>query len=119
MRRDDAQPVYSTEAGDLRRQAGSRERAAPRGGAPTGGPPADGIVRVGRTKTGKGGKTVTQVTGLPGDETALKAALKDLKRVCGSGGTLREGLVEVQGDHRQRIAAHLEARGHRVKLTGG
>jgi translation initiation factor 1 len=87
--------------------------------ASTAGPPADGIVRVGRTKSGKGGKTVTQVSGLAGSEAELKAALKELKRVCGSGGTLRDGLVEVQGDHRERIATHLAQRGHRVKLTGG
>jgi translation initiation factor 1 len=117
VRRDDAQPVYSTEGGDLRRAAGRRPRAAAPAATP--GPPNDGVVRVGRTKSGKGGKTVTQVTGLPGGDAELRAAAKELKRVCGSGGTVRDGLVEVQGDHRERIAAHLTARGHRVKLTGG
>jgi translation initiation factor 1 len=114
--RDDAQRVYSTEDGDLRRSTGRGAKARPP--AP-GGPPADGIVRVGRTRGGRGGKVVTQVTGLPGGEAELKAALKELKRLCGSGGTVRDDAVEVQGDHRERIVAHLEQRGHRVKLTGG
>jgi translation initiation factor 1 len=117
--RDDARPVYSTDGGDLRRgeRRGSRGKASVP--MPGGAPPADGIVRVGRTRSGRGGKLVTVVTGLPGDEAAMRAALGELKRLCGSGGTLRDGAVEVQGDHRDRIAAHLGARGHRVKLTGG
>ena len=117
----EARRVYSTEDGDLRgrdREAGRRRRREAAGPAVPA-VPADGVVRVGRTKGGRGGKTVTLVTGLPGGESELKRALGDLKRLCGSGGTLREGAVEVQGDHRDRIAAHLERAGHRVKLTGG
>jgi translation initiation factor 1 len=117
--RDDARPVYSTESGDLRGQGRERRRGKPAPAMPGGAPPADGVVRVGRTKAGRGGKLVTVVTGLPGDEAALKAVLSELKRLCGTGGTLRDGAVEVQGDHRDKVAAYLGAHGHRVKLTGG
>ena len=59
------------------------------------------------------------VTGLPGHPAALEALAQELKRLCGSGGTVKDGTVEVQGDHRERIKAHLERAGHRVKLAGG
>jgi len=80
----------------------------------------DGIVRVSRDKKGRRGKTVTVVAGLPGDAAALEELAGQLKRLCGSGGTVTEaGLVEVQGDHRERVAARLTELGHRVKLAGG
>jgi translation initiation factor 1 len=62
---------------------------------------------------------VTLVTGLPLDQAALEAMLKELKAVCGAGGTVREQMLEIQGDHRDRLAALLEQRGYRVKLRGG
>ena len=110
--------VYSTDKGDLRRGkgGGSRQAAARRGAPPV---PSDGIVRIHRDRAGRGGKTVTLVTGLPGGEAQLKPLAADLKRLCGSGGALRGGNVEIQGDHRERIAAYLAERGHRVKLAGG
>lgn len=101
-----ARVVYSTGTG--------RVRDAPVAPAP--GPPGDGIVRISRTKAGRGGKTVTLVTGLPPAD--VEDAAKALKRLCGSGGTVKDGAVEIQGDHRQRIADHLSSR-YRVKLAGG
>ena len=103
---DNARPVYSTDSGRIR-----EERAAP--------PPApagDGVVRVSRTKAGRKGKTVTLVTGLPAAD--LEAVAKELKRLCGSGGAVKDGVVEVQGDHRDRVAERLGDR-YRVKLAGG
>ena len=83
-------------------------------------PRGDGIVRVSRDRKGRRGKTVTVVTGLPGDTAALEELAGVLKRLCGSGGTVTEaGQVEVQGDHRERVAARLTELGHRVKLAGG
>jgi translation initiation factor 1 len=107
--------VYSTEHGDTRGRR--NRRAAARAAGPA--VPADGIVRIHRDRAGRGGKTVTLVTGLPGGEAQLKALAAELKRLCGSGGAVRTGNVEIQGDHRERIAAFLESRGHRVKLAGG
>ncbi|MFA7250039.1 MAG: hypothetical protein WC273_10460 [Dehalococcoidia bacterium] len=81
--------------------------------------PADGFVRIRREKQGRGGKTVTTVAGLPGGDADLDAMLKVLKQLCGAGGTREGATLEIQGDHRDRIQARLEALGHRVKRAGG
>jgi translation initiation factor 1 len=106
--------VYSTGDGDVRRA--SRGRPQPQRAA---GPqlPADGVVRIFREKGARGGKTVTVVRGLPAADLAAVAG--DLKRHCGTGGTVKAGAVELQGDHREKAAARLEAQGRRVKLAGG
>ncbi len=82
-------------------------------------PAGDGIVRVRRETKGRGGKTVTVVTGLPGSGEELKELAAALKRRCGTGGTLKEGTVEIQGDHCDLIIAELTQRGMRVKRAGG
>lgn len=99
--------VYSTEGGRA-----PEERAAPASAAPAG----DGVVRVSRTSSGRRGKTVTLVTGLPAGDVA--AVAKELKRLCGSGGSAKDGVVEIQGDQRERIIGHLQGR-YRVKAAGG
>ena len=81
--------------------------------------PRDGIVRLLRDRKGRGGKTVTLIAGLGGSPSALAALASDLKRLCGTGGTLRGDVVEIQGDHRERLRAELERRGYTVKLAGG
>ncbi|RJQ11097.1 MAG: stress response translation initiation inhibitor YciH [Dehalococcoidia bacterium] len=81
--------------------------------------PVDGFVRIQREKKGRGGKTVTIVTGLPGGTRELDALLKDLKQLCGAGGTREGSVLEIQGDHRERLEDRLIALGHRVKLAGG
>jgi translation initiation factor 1 len=98
--------VYSSDGG----------RRSERADAPPPPPAGDGVVRVGRTSSGRRGKTVTLVTGLPGADVAEVA--KELKKLCGSGGSVKDGVVEIQGDQRARIIAHLEGR-YRVKATGG
>lgn len=103
--------VYSTDDGDQRR---SKTRAA-KARAPE--LPRDGVVRVFREKGGRGGKTVTVVRGLPAGDLATVAS--DLKRHCGSGGSVKDGAVEIQGDHREKAAARLTAQGYQVKLAGG
>jgi translation initiation factor 1 len=104
--------VWSTDGGDARRRPA---RAA----EPSRGPqlPADGVVRLFREKGGRGGKTVTVVRGLPAGQA--DAVAKDLKRLCGTGGAVKDGAVELQGDHRDKAKARLEAQGYRVKLAGG
>ena len=81
--------------------------------------PRDGVVRLLRDRKGRGGKTVTLIAGLSGSASALTALASDLKRLCGTGGTLRGDVVEIQGDHRERLRAELERRGYTVKLAGG
>ena len=114
--------VHSTGTGDVR---GERPRG--RGGARRGGSgrqerpaaPADGIVRVGRETKGRKGKVVTILTGLPVSGQELEALARELKALCGAGGTVRDGVVEIQGDHRDRLVRALEERGWRVKRSGG
>ena len=81
--------------------------------------PNDGVVRISRERGQRGGKTVTVIRGLPERGTELEARAVELKRLCGAGGTLRDGAVEIQGDHRERIAERLRVLGYRVKLAGG
>ncbi|HSB42573.1 MAG TPA: stress response translation initiation inhibitor YciH [Methylomirabilota bacterium] len=81
--------------------------------------PRDGVVRIFRDRGGRNGKTVTVIHGLPERGPALEARLSELKRLCGAGGTVKDGVLEIQGDHRERLAASLRALGHTVKLAGG
>ncbi|MCP9926752.1 translation initiation factor [Cyanobium sp. CH-040] len=76
-------------------------------------------VRVQRTRTGKGGKLVTAITGLEAPESDLKALLKQLKAAAGTGGTLKDGVIELQGDQMAAALAALEAAGYRPKQAGG
>lgn len=80
---------------------------------------ADGIVRVLRETKGRGGKAVTVVRGVPGDPAALVKMGQELKAACGSGGTVKDGVIEVQGDHVEKVMALLQQRGHKVKRAGG
>ena len=81
--------------------------------------PHDGVVRLLRDRKGRGGKTVTLITGLSGSPAALTALATDLKRMCGTGGTLRGDVLEIQGDFRDRLHAELERRGYTVRVAGG
>jgi translation initiation factor 1 len=105
---DNSRRVYSTDGGRVE-EPRARDRAG-------GGPPGDGIVRVSRTSSGRRGKTVTLVTGLPPAD--LRPVASELKRLCGSGGSVKGGTVEIQGDHRARIVEHLAGR-YRVRAAGG
>ena len=78
-----------------------------------------GQVRVGRETKGRKGKGVTVVTGLPLAAAQLEELAKQLKKRCGSGGTVREGVIEVQGDHRDLLVAELERLGFPAKRAGG
>ena len=82
-------------------------------------PSGDGIVRVSRETKGRGGKAVTLVKGVLADEAALVQLGKQLKAACGSGGTVKDGVIEVQGDHVERVMAALQKLGHKVKRAGG
>ncbi len=110
--------VYSTRKGKICPGCGKPVSAcicAKKAGAPTG----DGIVRVRREVKGRGGKTVTAVMGLPLDAEALADLATELKRHCGTGGTAKEGVILIQGDHVDSLIAELEKRGYRVKRAGG
>ncbi|MDP3170372.1 MAG: translation initiation factor Sui1 [Polaromonas sp.] len=82
-------------------------------------PPSDGIVRVSRETKGRGGKSVTVVKGVPLAEPALVQLGKQLKAACGSGGTVKDGVIEVQGDHLVNLIELLKKQGFTVKQAGG
>ena len=82
-------------------------------------PAGDGVVRVGRETKGRGGKGVTLVRGLALGDADLLVLAKQLKTQCGSGGTVKEGVIEIQGDHVEQVMVSLQTRGHRVKRAGG
>jgi translation initiation factor 1 len=114
--------VYSTGPGRLcpecaRPLADCRCRRSKPAQAPV--PKGDGVVRVGRETKGRKGKGVTVVTGLPLAGAALDELATRLKKRCGSGGTVREGAIEIQGDQRDAIVAELEKLGWRPKRAGG
>lgn len=82
-------------------------------------PAGDGVVRVSRESKGRGGKAVTLVRGLALDEAALLQLGKQLKTACGSGGTVKDGVIEVQGEHCDKVMTTLQAQGYVVKRAGG
>lgn len=81
-------------------------------------PKADGVVRVSRNTKGRGGKTVTLVKGLALDEVALVQLGKQLRSACGTGGTVKDGVIEVQGDHTAQVMLALQKLAYVVKQTG-
>jgi len=110
--------VYSTEAGRMcpvcRRPLAQcvckSNQAVPAG---------DGIVRVLRETKGRGGKAVTVVRGVPVEAAGLVKLGQQLKAACGSGGTVKDGVIEVQGDHCDKVIAMLQGQGFQVKRAGG
>ena len=79
----------------------------------------DGVVRVGRETKGRKGAGVTVITGLPLTHKELRKLAKTLKKRCGSGGTVKDGVIEIQGEHRDRLVAELEKLGYTAKRAGG
>lgn len=109
--------VYSTESGRMCPACRQRVAQCVCGQKPV--PQGDGTVRVSRETQGRGGKAVTVVRGVPLQADALVALGKQLKAACGSGGTVKDGVIEVQGDHVERVMTALQAQGYRVKRAGG
>jgi translation initiation factor 1 len=111
--------VYSTDGGRFcpgcRRPEADcvcRDRSRPRDGG-------DGIVRLHRETKGRKGAGVTLVKGLPLADAPLAKLAKTLKAKCGVGGAVKDGVVELQGDQREKVKGLLEAEGYTVKLAGG
>jgi translation initiation factor 1 len=111
--------VYSTEGGRMCPACRQPVAACTCGARPQSANPGDGIVRVSRETQRRGGKTVTLVRGLALDAAALAALGKRLRSACGAGGTVKDGVLEVQGDHAERVAQLLKADGWTVKRAGG
>jgi translation initiation factor 1 len=110
--RSDTTPVFSTSDGDLR-------KAPRRQAQPAAGPSSGGRVKVRREVAGRRGKTVTTVSGVPAGEAELKALAGRLKKRCGVGGSAKDGVIELQGDHRDAVVELLRGEGYDVVLAGG
>lgn len=112
--KDDRPTVYSTEWGDLRKagQAPAKKAAASL-------PPNQQTIYLHRESKGRGGKTVTLIKGLKLKPDDLRELAREIKQACGVGGTLREDVIEIQGDQREKIAPLLKGKGFQVKIAGG
>jgi len=108
MARDDNPLVYSTSTGRI--TAPEIKPVRPKG---------DGIVRIQRQTSGRKGKGVCVITGIDLDDAALEKLAAELKKKCGCGGAVKEGVIEIQGDKRELLQQLLEAKGMKVKLAGG
>ncbi|MGB7801582.1 stress response translation initiation inhibitor YciH [Buttiauxella sp.] len=108
MKDDNSRLVYSTESGRI-----DEPKAAPVR------PKGDGVVRIQRQTSGRKGKGVCLITGIDADDAELATLAAELKKKCGCGGSLKEGVIEIQGDKRDLIKSLLEAKGMKVKLAGG
>jgi translation initiation factor 1 len=114
----DSTTVYSTEHGRICPGCGKpsagcscgKKKAAPRG---------DGIVRIGRETKGRKGKGVTVITDVPLNDDGLLELSKQLKQRCGTGGTVKDGVIEIQGDQRETLVEMLTKQGYKVKTIGG
>jgi len=105
-----SRPVYSTTDGDLRKARDPHERERLQG---------DGRVRVRRETKGRRGKGATTISGVPVKDPELRALAKRLKQRCGVGGSVKDGVIELQGDHRDVVVELLRAEGFDVVLAGG
>jgi translation initiation factor 1 len=113
--RDDARPVYSTGAGRLCPDCGAPTAACRCAAGGEEAVPVRIVAILRMEKAGRGGKTVTVVAGLPRNAGFLKGLCAELKRACGSGGAVGDGTIEIQGEARDRVRAHLRSKGYGVK----
>lgn len=110
--------VYSTESGEMCPDCGKPVTSCfchnRRSGLPN-----DGIIRVSRETKGRKGSGVTVISGIPLDEASIKSLAKQLKKKCGTGGTVKSGIIEIQGDQRDKVMEELSGLGYQVKRSGG
>ena len=108
MSHDNSRLVYSTDTGRITEPEVKPQR-----------PKGDGIVRIQRQTSGRKGKGVCLITGIDQDDAELTKLAAELKKKCGCGGAVKDGVIEIQGDKRDLIKSLLEAKGMKVKLAGG
>jgi translation initiation factor 1 len=112
LSKNDHHTVWSSEHGDLRKKNQSVATVKSL-------PPQQQTVYLHRESSGRGGKAVTLVKNLMLSSDDLKALAKKLKQECGTGGTIKDGMIEIQGEHREKIADILWKLGYKVKIAGG
>ena len=112
MSKDEHRTVWTSDQGDLRKnESGARKTISL--------PPQQQTIYLHRDAKGRGGKIVTLVKKLALSEADMHELAKKLKQVCGSGGTVKDDLIEIQGEHREKIAEALVKLGYKVKIAGG
>ena len=114
-----SRPVYSTEAGRLCPECAKPLEACICRKKQARSMLADGVVRIRRESKGRGGKTVTVASGFQLDDARLRQLAAELKRRCGSGGSVKDGEILIQGDHRESLLVALKLKGFAAKLSGG
>jgi translation initiation factor 1 len=112
MTKSEWRTVWSSDDGDVRKRETARQNIRSL-------PPQEQTVYLHRDSKGRGGKSVTLVKNLVLSEEDMKDLAKNLKQVCGSGGTVKENVIEIQGEHREKIAEALKKMGYKVKIAGG
>ena len=118
-RSGNSRTVYSTEHGRICPECGKPEDRCECRNSKESPAAGDGIVRLRREVKGRGGKTVIVITGIPLEDKGLGALGKKLKKRCGTGGSVKNGVIEIQGEHRDTLIAELTKLGYKVKLAGG
>lgn len=108
MKDENSRLVYSTDSSRIKQEKNQPQRAK-----------GDGIVRIQRQTSGRKGRGVCLITGVNLDDTALDKLAAELKKKCGCGGSVKDGVVEIQGDKRDLLKQLVEAKGIKVKLAGG
>jgi len=108
MKDDNSRLVYSTDSGRIKQEEVKPQRDK-----------GDGIVRIQRQTSGRKGKGGCLISGVDLDDAALEKLAAELKKKCGCGGSLKDGVIEIQGDKRDLLKQLLEAKGMKVKLAGG
>ncbi|BEL80624.1 translation initiation factor [Serratia marcescens] len=108
MNDDNSRLVYSTDTGRIKQEEVKPQRAK-----------GDGIVRIQRQTSGRKGKGVCLIAGVDLDDAALDKLAAELKKKCCCGGSVKDGVIEIQGDKRDLLKQLLEAKGMKVKLAGG
>lgn len=120
---DDSRLVYSTETGQICPSCGNptakctckKKKTSKKQSTY----PNDGIIRIRREVKGRKGKTVTAVFGVPLEDRKLKQFAKTLKQKCGTGGSVKDGVIIIQGDHRETLLNEIKQQGYTVKVAGG
>lgn len=108
MKDSNSRLVYSTDGGRI--DEPKQQQVRPKG---------DGVVRIRRETKGRKGKGVITVSGIDKDDAELKKICSELKKKCGTGGALKDGIIEIQGDNREKVMEILQQQGFTVKLAGG
>lgn len=119
---DNSRLVYSTDSGRICPDCGKPVKdcsCKAKKSKPQSDIKFDGIIRIKREKKGRKGKTVTSISGFQAGTDNLKQIAKKLKSLCGTGGSIKDGIIIIQGDHRQTIQRELQKQGYKVKLAGG